>query len=357
MDEISRIFRRLRENEEKQKKFNQIELAILSILNFRDLFEILLSEIKNKFKIPYVWISIVDESNLAPLIKSLEKSDHLSGRLNIIKKEEFFPLLKNGPKPILANSRLKRFYKLFPRQNDYLIKSIAVAPLLLDGDIIGSLNQADVETDRFAPDMDPDYLEQLVTKVSICLSNVTAHERLRYFAYRDPLTGLWNRRVMTDILEKEFSRSKRYDKPLCVLFLDIDYFKKVNDQYGHDQGDALLVFTAEKMMSIIREADLAARYAGDEFVIILPETKPDQAKVLADRLMDAFRSTPLVMGDKSITISMSYGLASSDAPDVTDAASLIKKADANLYIAKRKRPGEERLEACINMSADMRKDR
>ena len=125
---------------------------------------------------------------------------------------------------------MKPYQKLFPKNKKYYIQSIAVAPLSLDGDIIGSLNQADFSPLRFKPGIDTSLLEQLALKVSLCLSNVTAHEKLRFLAYHDPLTGLLNRRVMEVVLKREFARSKRYSRPLSLVFIDMDYFKQINDK-------------------------------------------------------------------------------------------------------------------------------
>ncbi len=278
MKDLKSIFERLKTNEEIARRFHTVETKILSILNFVDLFETLLTSIMKEFKVPYVWLSLIKNSELTDLLQSQESSDILKERLNLINRNTFIKLVGNNTKPILANKNLKPYFKFFPKTQKYLIKSIAVVPIFLDGEIVGSLNQADISPSRFQPGLDTSLLEYLAVKVSLCLSNVAAHEKLRLLANRDPLTGLFNRRVMEDILKREFARAIRYKKSLSVIFIDLDDFKNVNDTYGHDQGDDLLKYVAEQLIKMSREIDVVARIAGDEFVVILPETSSVQAR-------------------------------------------------------------------------------
>jgi len=183
---MEKIFERLRINQDIADKFFEIETCILSILNFKDLFERLLSEIGTRFSIPYVWLSMVDESEISPLVGAIEASEELRERLKIIEAAGFLELIEGRTKPLLANGDLKQFYRLFPSSQKYFLKSLAVVPLLLDGRIIGSLNLGDSDPMRYRPGMDTRFLDQLAVKLSICLSNVTAHEKLRLLAEYNP---------------------------------------------------------------------------------------------------------------------------------------------------------------------------
>ncbi len=337
-NQTTSLYGRLKRNEELAQKFYEVEKKILTILRFQDLFGVLLSEIKGQFNVPYVWISLIDNSDALHLIQSTtDLTELLTDSVNIIDASTFFALVGRQTDPILANEGLRPYYKLLPEDRNFLIKSLAIAPITMDGEIIGSLNQGDAAATRFQPGMDTSLLEQLATKVSLCLSNVTAHEKLTFLAYHDPLTGLLNRRVMETALKREVGRAKRYQLPLSVIFLDLDYFKNVNDTFGHETGDQLLKHLAWQLSDRSREPDIVARFAGDEFVIILPETNEEQAQALMERIHDHLKETPLVTKETEIPVSISFGVASTAdiALDDEEApAKLLKKADEQLYIKK-----------------------
>lgn len=342
MKDLKSIFERLKTNEEIARRFHTVETKILSILNFVDLFETLLTSIMKEFKVPYVWLSLIKNSELTNLLQSQESSDILKERLNLINRNTFIKLVGNNTKPILANKNLKPYFKIFPKTRKYLIKSIAVVPIFLDGKIVGSLNQADISPSRFQPGLDTSLLEHLTVKVSLCLSNVAAHEKLRLLANRDPLTGLFNRRVMEDILKREFARAIRYKKSLSVIFIDLDDFKNVNDTYGHDQGDDLLKYVAEQLIKMSREIDVVARFAGDEFVVILPETSSENAENLMSRFVLYLSKHPLKKGKISIAAAISFGVASTEDKSIKDPLQLLKKADKKLYRLKKQKVSNRR---------------
>ncbi len=328
------MIKRLKQNEEITLKFFEIEKRILSILNYKDLFEVLLTEIMSKFGMPYAWISFIEKSEVLSFIQSLETSEILKERINIIDKKTFYNLVGANTTPLLINEDLKPYYKLLPQNEKHFIKSMAIAPISLDGEIIGSLNQAHVLPGHFKPELDTSSLEQLAVKVSLCLSNVTAHEKLKFLAYSDPLTGLLNRRAMESALKREFSREKRYQRILSVVFIDLDDFKSVNDVYGHDSGDELLKYVANQLFNISRDTDVVARFAGDEFIVILPETSAVSTKNLMNRLKDYFLNHPLNIEKTSIPVSISFGVASTEDKSIENPAMLLKKADEILYRAK-----------------------
>ncbi|MBT8351992.1 MAG: diguanylate cyclase, partial [Deltaproteobacteria bacterium] len=236
--------------------------------------------------------------------------------------------------PLLVNENLKNYFPLIPRKDKYAIRSIAISPISFEGEIIGSLNQAHISPGHFKPGLDTSSLEQLAVKVSFCLSNVTAHEKLKFLAYSDPLTGLLNRRAMENALKREFSREKRYRRILSVAFIDLDDFKSVNDAYGHDRGDELLKYVANQLFDISRDTDIVARFAGDEFILILPETSAGSTKNLMNRLKGYFLGHPLKTGRDSIPVSISFGVASTENRSIKNPGMLLKKADEMLYLAK-----------------------
>ncbi|WP_457551376.1 diguanylate cyclase [Desulfobacula sp.] len=287
------ILERLKQNETIARKFHEIEISILSILNFHDFIEKLLFEISSKFSVPYTWISIIEESSISQPLHAIQNSKLLRTSTAFLSKKKFSDITQNQLKPILSNKNINKFNALIPDAAKYEIGSIAIAPITMDGEIVGSINQADKNIHRFEPGIDTSSLEQLALKASLCLSNVTAHEKLKFLAFHDPLTQLLNRNVMERILDREFQRSKRYHIDLALLFLDLDDFKSINDTYGHDNGDIALCYTANCLNSLKRETDIVARFAGDEFVVILPSSNQRQAETYINRVKQKLAKNPV----------------------------------------------------------------
>ena len=324
------LLKRLKKNEEITRKFNEIEISILSILNFKDFFERLLFQIADKFSIPHIWLSIIQESSLCEQLKDCSGSQGLKSEIAFVSQECFISIIKNQ-KPVLANRNLNFFKDLMPDTLTKPIGSLAIAPITLDGKLVGSINQADIDACRFEPGIDTSLLEQLAQKVSLCLSNVTAHEQLKFLAYHDPLTGLFNRAVFERILDREVSRAKRYNSALSLIFLDFDDFKTINDTAGHSIGDKALCFLADTLNSLKREQDIVARLAGDEFVVILPSTEKNCAAQFIRRVNAYFKANPLVSGKYTFNIRISHGISSLSDAGVYSPSGLLKRADSKMY--------------------------
>ena len=129
----------------------------------------------------------------------------------------------------------------------------------------------------------------MANEAAMALENARLYEEARKLADRDPLTGFYNHRFLHERLGEEVVRTQRARRPLSVLMLDLDDFKLVNDTFGHLFGDRVLTWTAELIRSTLRASDIPARYGGDEFAIILPETDGDEARRAAERILEAFR--------------------------------------------------------------------
>lgn len=177
-------------------------------------------------------------------------------------------------------------------------------------------------------------------------------EEAQQLATTDPLTRLYNRGFLDERLPIEVKRAFRYDRPLSVIFSDIDHFKHVNDTYGHPTGDEVLRNFARRIKGNVREeVDWLARYGGEEFVVILPETDIDGAMIVANRLKHAVADTPIPTDAGSIGITASFGAASFSPNGKIDAGTmareLLGKADRCLYAAKN--GGRNRCEGtCLN---------
>lgn len=152
---------------------------------------------------------------------------------------------------------------------------------------------------------------------------------------RDSLTGVYNRAYLEQYLRQEFDEATRNDWPLSIAFCDLDGFKKVNDNYGHQAGDKVLRTTATLLKSNVRRVDVVARYGGEEFVLVFPATDRDIARSVCERVVEAFQTTRHDIGPKPITVTMSIGFAThGGGTRFASVESLVKAADQALYTAK-----------------------
>ncbi|WP_319782220.1 GGDEF domain-containing protein [Oceanisphaera sp. IT1-181] len=158
------------------------------------------------------------------------------------------------------------------------------------------------------------------------------NSQLTHLATTDPLTQSPNRRAADTRLRHELAKLQRYQHPFCVVMLDIDFFKLINDEHGHDVGDQVLCHFAVTGRETIRTTDVLARIGGEEFLLILPETNQEQGLLLAQRLLDTMAASPLYLKDKTIKFTFSGGLAEAQSTD--DIHQLLLRADDSLYVAK-----------------------
>ena len=162
-----------------------------------------------------------------------------------------------------------------------------------------------------------------------------ANSELQRLTQIDPLTEVANRRHLSERLEEEFLRSKRYERPMSLGMLDIDFFKKLNDNYGHPAGDYALVQVANIIKQTLRRHDFVARYGGEEFVMILPETPVDNAVLACERVRMNIEEAEMIYEGQRLPVTISLGVCSFPHHLLTKAQDLITLADTALYDAKR----------------------
>jgi len=162
---------------------------------------------------------------------------------------------------------------------------------------------------------------------------VSAREELRAQATHDSLTGVWNRAFILAALEREHERSIRERRPFSVVLADLDFFKLVNDQYGHLVGDAVLAEVAQRIASRVRHYDLVGRYGGEEFLLILPGCDTSEARGMAERLVSDAQST-ISAGEVSVRVTLSLGVTTFRPEEMRTCEDLIRAADEALYAAK-----------------------
>lgn len=176
-------------------------------------------------------------------------------------------------------------------------------------------------------------MRRITEQISLAIANLNLQQALKEQSIKDPLTKLYNRRYLDETLARECSRAQRNNKSLSVLVMDIDHFKKVNDTYGHDAGDAVLVAFAKLIQQNIRKEDIACRLGGEEFVLVLPDATMEQAVARAEKICDATRAMSIKHHRETLSVTVSIGVC--DYPShAQNPEELIQNADGALYRAK-----------------------
>ncbi len=313
------------------------EMAILNCESLSDLLYLLTEELRPSFQLPFLSLTLFDPDRAirALLVALGSSADHFSN-LKLVDSADTLVATRNLHRPLLG-----------PWQGDHAAlfsrhaaaKSTALIPLKRNDRIIGSLNLASPDPHRFTRHHATDFLSRLGNIIAVCLENAINRETLQLNSMTDGLTGLLNRRFLDLRLPEEVARSIRYQQPLSCLFVDADHFKRVNDSCGHAAGDEVLKQIAKRIREELRASDIATRYGGEEFAILLPQTSLDNATALAERIRQRVAETPIVIDDRRrLSLTLSIGVSQTRAGEWHDipaqCRSLLETADRAVYRAK-----------------------
>ena len=216
--------------------------------------------------------------------------------------------------------------------DNYVTVNCAIVPLICQDSVVGVLNLADkIGGGSFTND-DIVIIELFSQLVGASLGNVRLFEKIQKQAVTDGLTGLANHRAFYETLERELWRSRRYGGKISMIMVDVDNLKKVNDTYGHRVGDSIIRGVSVAIKESIRQIDTAARYGGDEFGVILPNTLLEDAVAVAQRILDTVSRASIVYNGQMIPVSVSVGLGQYDSASTPE--DITSRSDEALYSAK-----------------------
>ncbi len=221
------------------------------------------------------------------------------------------------------------------------IKAMVCIPLATHNRPVGVLYLYDNKA-RQLKDRQIGHLGVLASFAAMAIDNARLHSRTKLMALTDALTGLYNNRYFMQVFPHELVRARRYMKPLSIIMIDVDNFKKLNDTYGHPKGDQVLASLGNVLSGSLRAADFSFRYGGEEFAVILPETRLDGAFMVAESLREKIAKgvTPMLGRNAELAVTVSLGVAGYPS-DGTTTEQLLAHADACLYKAKRQ--GKDRV--------------
>lgn len=265
-------------------------------------------------KMRYASLYILDESNK---ILHLQESNHsfpVDKIVSLNKKPAPPMVMAVKSKKLILTDDIKEHKSPKLRQADrpfagnYDTNSCIIAPLVCKDRVVGVLNFADKQKESELGCNDVALVELFSQLVGESIGNIRLFEKIQRQATTDGLTNLVNYRTFYRTLEKEMWRSRRYNERISIIMIDIDNLKNINDKYGHRTGDEVIRQVSRQIQGCVRHMDTAARYGGDEFAIILPNTSVSEAKLVAKRMVENVSKTKLKLNSGKISLSISVGL-------------------------------------------------
>lgn len=339
---LNMFINQARINEQKMQRFQNMELQLIGSRSLSELCENILNNYKQEFSLDLVTLTLMDENYELRRFAD-EGNIHNRNLIFYSESEQFERIFRKPYAPQLGEFNLERHGGLLSPVSSP-IKSLACLPLIRYGKLIGSLNLGSESRERFSKEFATEFLERLATIVAMCLENTINHERLKRVGLTDALTNVNNRRFFDQRLGEEIARGLRSQEPLACLFMDIDYFKKINDIQGHQVGDTVLRAVAGIIRDQLRNSDVLCRYGGEEFAALLTNTSKSTAYEVAERIRKNIEKHRFDLSAHSkanpnlqVTISIGVSLLDLGTPvnDINQlAGNLVKQADKALYQAK-----------------------
>jgi diguanylate cyclase (GGDEF)-like protein len=343
------LIRHARDNEKKLAQYEAFGFEIIDANTPAELRYLLLSQLKVRFQLQDVVLCLIDQHKDAAhlFFDQDEKSRaNYENRLRILDIAQDSRIIGTLHKASLTGTDVleKYHWMIADLKSKTLFKSAAYLPLTRRKRIIGALLLLSHDTKRYPQGIGTFFLQKLSTMIAVAIENCLNQQRLKEISYQDVLTRVYNRRYFDLRLKDEIARNLRWKDDLVCMFLDVDYFKRINDTYGHQIGDDVLVRIASLIKTQVRACDIVARYGGEEFVVVLPATSLQSAHEIAERLRQSVYSNLHDFQDGQFQVSISIGMAnlqsagispSQEAPNCESIGTLLlARADTALYQAK-----------------------
>ncbi len=336
---LNRLISKAQENQAVLDRFQQFELAMLSAKDIGHLLEVLLFKSIRHFDLSDCRLVWFDHQQPLRSLISEEIRQQFGHRLVFsgmqVDVESLF-LSSNEPRlqPLSPVEKLR----WFPGRTHVL--SAAFIPLYCQGNLQGALLLGSPDIERFQQNKATDFMAHMGLILSVCLQNNINREQIRLLSMLDNLTKVKNRRCFDQDIKSEISRSRRNQTPLSCLFVDADFFKKVNDTYGHQGGDVTLVSMSRWIQEQLRDCDHLARLGGEEFAVLLPQCDDQLAYQVAERIRAFVEAQIIRFQEFEFSITLSIGASTfypnlfPDMPTEDVIEKLVAHADLGVYDAK-----------------------
>ncbi len=335
------VLDRVKTNSRTFRRFQDFEVRLLNLNSLGEMMRHVLADAKNFFDLDTVGFCLIDEKG--EITEYLENDGFYLKNNKELKIIEDAEILQErfgfSMHPYLGSYSEEKCAEFFLHTEQKPV-SVAIIPLTRRGRYLGAMSLGSRHAERFEETMATDFVNHMASVVSVCLENNLNFETLRRTSLIDTLTGVNNRRFLEQRLGEEIDRAQRNLEPLSCFFLDIDFFKAVNDTYGHQAGDQVLSAIAGAIKGQLRNNDVLARYGGEEFVALLTNISDAKAQDIAERIRKTIRNSAVEYNDETINVTISIGtstyLPGAERTSVSQdvAENLVNSADKALYEAK-----------------------
>jgi diguanylate cyclase (GGDEF)-like protein/PAS domain S-box-containing protein len=340
--ERKRITDAEREQRALSEALRDIAAALNSTLKYDDVLDRILENVGRVVRYDVVYMMLIDITTQTARVvrqhdtRATEYTDLTHLQFAIAQTSNLKEMQSTGAPVMVADTRSSPGWVVTPGTS--WIRSNLSVPIKIKGGTIGFLGLDSAIPHAFS-EKDVDHLRIFADQASLAIENAELYENVQKLAITDPLTGVFNRRGLFQLGEREVERAQRFDRPLAAIFLDIDHFKRVNDTYGHATGDSVLGALIACCRAHVRSVDVLARYGGEEFVLLLTETDLPNALQVAERIRQTVEAmqTPAEPNEhathRMVQVTVSQGVVQFK-PEMRDLATLIERADQAMYAAK-----------------------
>ena len=343
--QLDNLLRRARTNEQKQELFDSFGFEVISANTPAQLRDYILFQMQARFQLQDVVMCIIDFEHDAERLFYGHDTDaknlfaHKLIILDTVSDKSKIDSLSKFPS--LGPSLLSKFdWMLSGLQARESHNSAALLPLIRSDQLIGTLLLLSKDVNRYQPGIATTFLQKLSAMTAVAIENCLNQQRLKEIGYQDPLTQAYNRRYFDLRFKDEIERCLRQDEDLACMFLDVDFFKKVNDTYGHHVGDLVLTRLVGLIKDQVRACDIVARYGGEEFAVVLPGVTLQLAKDIAERLRKTVEKDIHIACGQGLKVTVSIGLQMLSAVSADKVKTgeiglqLLDQSDQALYYAK-----------------------
>lgn len=331
---------RVHSNSTTLRRFQMFEMGLLNLNSLAEMLDYVLNS-QEFFDLDYIGFCLIDAKNELKKYLTEDGFDFdAKSRLIIFENNDLmFSTFGRSVTPYIGPYKTAKCADFFVL-NKHKPASVTVIPLVRRGKYIGAFCMGSYNPERFVNTMSTEFVEHMTSVLGVCLENHLSYEAMKRTSLIDTLTGVNNRRFLEQRLGEEVDRAQRSIEALSCFFLDIDLFKKINDTYGHQLGDQVLMEVASVIREQLRNNDVLARYGGEEFVALLANIEESMAIDIANRIRNKISEIVVYANEKPVSVTISIGTVTYKAAKGKHlhsdkvGADLIQKADEALYRAK-----------------------